>query len=279
MDLDDKFSKTSKSSYVYDDVQPFKRKSFSATKNSLHYSTKKTAKKSVYRTLRAISLAILVIVVVVFLFSITFTSKLVTISEEKLYGVVVGEYVTETTASYYSTVCKARGGAGGIYRDDEKYLIFAAVYLSKSDATAVANNLFESGESAVVYEFTLEKTAIRFEDGMRVQLIEVTDVFFDVLSEMLSIVLEYDTDMRNSGDVAVDIVRLSEKTDDVMRAVERLTQASDEDKALTEIKSFLANQKTILSRLSDGVIKSADLKIAYFDLLLINLEFRECFAS
>lgn len=279
MSNDRKPSNNPTASYKYDQVKPyFRQKSFVGSEN-YDFKRKKGKKIGFYNVTKTIAVAVLVIVVLVFFGSILFKSKTVTLAEETVYGVVIGEYVTESTANYYSMVCKSRGGAGGVYRDNGKYMLFVALYLAKADATAVANNLLESGESAYVYEFTLPKTTIRCEGGTRYQLRELTTVFYDVLEELLTIVLEYDSDARNSGDIAVDVVRMTEMTDEAILSVEKLAASAEKDKNVTAIKTFLASQKTILARLADSVVRSTDLKIAYFDLLLLNKEFRDRFAK
>lgn len=279
MSTDRKPSKKPTTSYKYDEVKPYFRQKAFADTTRYDFKQKKGRKIGFYNVTKTIAIAVLVIVVLVFFGSIFFKSKTVTLDEETVYGVVIGEYVTESTANYYSMVCKSRGGAGGVYRDDGKYMLFAALYLSKADATAVANKLLESGESAYVYEFTLPETTIRCEGGTRYQLRELTTVFYDVLEELLTVVLEYDSDTRNSGDISLDIVRMTEMTDEAILSVEKLSASAEKDKNVTAIKTFLASQKTILSRLADGVVRSTDLKIAYFDLLLLNKEFRDRFGK
>ena len=72
---------------------------------------------------------------------------------------------------------------------------------------------------------------------------------------------------------------MTEMTDEAILSVEKLSDSAEKDKNVTAIKTFLASQKTILSRLADGVVRSTDLKIAYFDLLLLNKEFRNRFGK
>ena len=72
---------------------------------------------------------------------------------------------------------------------------------------------------------------------------------------------------------------MTEMTDEAILSVEKLSASAEKDKNVTAIKTFLASQKTILSRLADGVVRSTDLKIAYFDLLLLNKEFRDRFGK
>lgn len=232
--------------------------------------------KRFYARVKAIAITLLIILILVFICSFLFKSKSVVLSAQTVYGVAIGSFVTESSANYYSSVCKARGGAGGIYQDGNNFIVFAALYLSKTDANTIANNLLETGESAYVYEWELPQTKLTFSDGSKSMLVEVTEIFWDTLSLMISLALDYDKEEKSVGDVNDVISERIDATDEAISLAEKLKGESTEQ-IIQDILSYLAYQKTILTQLKKSVVKALELKIAYFDLLLINLSLREKF--
>lgn len=232
--------------------------------------------KSFYGRVKTIAITLLIILLLVFFCSFLFKSKSVVLKKQTVYGVAIGSFVTESSANYYSSICKTRGGAGGIYQDGNNFMVFAALYLSKTDANTIANNLLEAGESAYVYEWDLPQKKLTFSDGSKSMLVEVTEVFWNTLSMIVSLALDYDKEEKSVGDVNDVISERIDATDEAISLAEKLKGDSTEQ-IIQDILSYLAYQKTILTQLKKSVVKTSELKIAYFDLLLINLSLREKF--
>lgn len=220
-------------------------------------------------------LLIFLLVIIVF-FSILLKSKTLNIPEQQLYGVVIGDFATENSANHYATICQARGGAGGIYKDGDKYLLFVAVYSSFSDADSVANNLLEKGERAYVYKWTLPEIKLALDKGSKNMIMakEVTEIFWQALSSVLDVALAYDKDLKGIGEVSEEIETLKETTDQAILTAEKI-RTKETENIFKEVLIGLAYQKTVLSQLEKNNLKKLDLKIAYFDLLLLNISLRQ----
>ena len=238
--------------------------------------TKNTTTKSEYKTVFLIFLAF---VVLSLFLSITITTKSLVLDEQKIYGVTIGSYATESTAYHYATLCRNRGGAGGVYQDGKEYLLFVSIYTSLSDANTVSNNLIESGERASVYEWTLPKTKITFQKGAKnmIMVQEVTTTLWDTLYDMVTLVLDFDKESKNLGEVLEQLALMRETTDEAIETALKL-KGEQQDEIMQKILDSLVHQKTILNQLNKSTVKSAELKIAYFDLLLLNITFRQKFA-
>lgn len=228
--------------------------------------------------IRTVFLILLFLIILSLLLSLVIRAKSLTLDEQKLYGVSIGDFATENTANHYATVCKARGGAGGVYKDGDKYLLFVAVYASSSDAEAVSSNLLAEGERAYVYQWKLPKVKLTFEKGAKsmIMLTEVTEIFWNTLSQLLSISLAFDKDLKSISEVVEEIQILQENTNQAISTAETL-KSEETERLIKEISVGLAYQKTVLSQLEKNNLKKVDLKVAYFDLLLLNLSLREKF--
>ena len=242
----------------------------------IYAKNKHLNKGSVYTKTKIFALILLFVILISIFLSLTFRSRRVILASQYLYGITVGSYATESSANYYANLCRARGGAGGVYFDGKNYLLFVAVYSSKSDANIVTNNLLQKGESAYIFEWELKQTKICFESGNKILLEEICAVFWDSLSKILTLALEYDRDSMSISDVNEEITELLEKTDDAILTAEKLKGDSTQD-SFQEILGFLALQKTVLTQIQKSVVSSVELKIAYFDLLLLNVSLREKF--
>ena len=240
--------------------------------NHTKSSTAKSKSKNLF-------LFFLAFVVLSLFLSIKITTKSLVLDEQKIYGVTIGSYATESTAYHYATLCRNRGGAGGVYQDGKEYLLFVSIYISSSDANTVSNNLIERGERSSVYEWTLPKTKITFDNGAKNMIIveEITQLLWKTLYDMVTLVLDFDKESKNVGDVVEQLAQMREKTDEAIERAIKLKE-DEKDEIMQKILDSLVHQKTILNQVNKSTVKSAELKIAYFDLLLLNLAFRQKFA-
>jgi len=239
----------------------------------------KPTKKAIFKNKNKYKNVFLIFVMVVILslfLSIKITTKSLVLDEQKVYGVTIGSYTTENTAYHYATLCRNRGGAGGVYQDGKEYLLFVSIYILSSDANTVSNNLIESGERASVYEWTLPKTKITFPHGAKnmIMVKEITQVLWTTLYDMVTLVLDFDRETKNTGDVVEQLALMSENTDEAIETALKL-KGDQNDEIMQKILDSLVHQKMILNQLNKSTVKSSELKIAYFDLLLLNLAFRQ----
>ena len=106
---------------------------------------------------------------------------------------------------------------------------------------------------------------------------EITQLLWKTLYDMVTLVLDFDKDSKNVGDVVEQLAQMREKTDEAIERALKLKE-DEKDEIMQKILDSLVHQKTILNQVNKSTVKSAELKIAYFDLLLLNLAFRQKFA-
>ena len=74
-------------------------------------------KRTRYETMRFIAVALICLLVGVLLYTNLHKSSKITLVAKKYYAVEVGSYASESTALYFASTIKKRGGAGGIFYD------------------------------------------------------------------------------------------------------------------------------------------------------------------
>ena len=103
---------------------------------------------------------------------------------------------------------------------------------------------------------------------------EITQVLWTTLYDMVTLVLDFDRETKNTGDVVEQLALMSENTDEAIETALKL-KGDQNDEIMQKILDSLVHQKMILNQLNKSTVKSSELKIAYFDLLLLNLAFRQ----
>ena len=139
-------------------------------------------KRTRYETMRFIAVALICLLVGVLLYTNLHKSSKITLVAKKYYAVEVGSYASESTALYFASTIKKRGGAGGIFYDGS-YRVFASVYLSKEDAQSVAQKMLDSDLNGKMYVFEFKKTKIDFSDGKTLFLKELANLSLIHISE------------------------------------------------------------------------------------------------
>ena len=225
-------------------------------------------KRTRYETMRFIAVALICLLVAVLLYTNLHKSSKITLVAKKYYAVEVGSYASESTALYFASTIKKRGGAGGIFYDGS-YRVFASVYLSKEDAQSVAQKMLDSDLNGKMYVFEFKKTKIDFSDGKTLFLKELANSFTAFLELLLAASLDYDMDSISGS----EIMQMMDNTlNDIEAYYEKLTKLVDDeakDTALHKMQDFLLEQKTVASQLKGGTLDGSDVKTARFDMLLV----------
>ncbi len=227
--------------------------------------------------MRAIALAVLGVLLCVFIFSLIFKSKVFKLDKKEFYGVSVGCYASEATANYFASSVKNRGGCGGVLNDNNQFYVFAAVYTSKADASSVAAKIVENGEDASVYTFTLPKIKIKISEGNRTIISNALNLFEEQLSALLNLAVEFDNNNINGNDIVIEVVQMMAEIDAAVSLFTKI-MGEEEDLTIMDILAAFSSQRLALKQLSYSVIKSYEIKIVYFDVLLNNLNLREKFS-
>ena len=230
-------------------------------------------KSGLYVKVKAIALVILAILVVIVVLSTIFVSKTVYLEGAEYFGVYNGVYASQNTAEYYAKVVRMRGGAGGVYKDGNGFMVFLAVYEKKSDALAVQSNLVEEGENALLYTFETRKTKLKFGEGNRIVLTEIADLVNSQLKKMLRIAVGFDDNDMNGSDVIIELTQAMAECD---KAIKTLQKTKDKDEISSLLEGFFNARKTAFKQITaDNVVRSAELKTTYFDLLVKTMDLYE----
>ncbi|MBR7160404.1 MAG: hypothetical protein IKD20_05150 [Clostridia bacterium] len=96
---------------------------------------------------------LVMIVMIVFCLTVLYVYKPIdSINEYREYYAVYSDMVEDiSTANSLSSMVKARGGAGYVYKCSEGYAIFTSIYTSLDNAQQVANSLSTTDANAGVY--------------------------------------------------------------------------------------------------------------------------------
>lgn len=235
------------------------------------YSRKKSGgnkKRTRYEIIKIAAITLILILVGVLLYTNLHKSSKVTLNSKKYYAVEVGSYVSESTALYFASTIKNRGGAGGVYYDGS-YRVFAAAYLSKEDAQSVTQKMIDSDLNGKLYVFEFKKIKIDFSNGKTIFLKELANSFTAFLEVLLAASLDYDTDAVNGSEIILTMDNALHEIEGYYEKLTKLVDDEEQDSALHKMQDFLLEQKTVASQLKNGRIDGVAIKTACFDMLLL----------
>lgn len=120
-------------------------------------------KSGLYVKVKAIALVILAILVVIVVLSTIFVSKTVYLEGAEYFGVYNGVYASQNTAEYYAKVVRMRGGAGGVYKDGNGFMVFLAVYEKSPTLSQCKAILWKKGKTPCFTPLKREKQNLNSE--------------------------------------------------------------------------------------------------------------------
>lgn len=229
-----------------------KKERFDAYANYYYKKDKKKNRKAKFLSVVFIILSILIVV----FFSISFSNflvvaKIVNINtnyiyeDRTLYALSLVETDKKSEAEEQSIEIKQQGGAGFIYKLDNKFNVLSSIYDNKKDATNVKINLEKNGINAKLIEIIMPKIDFKISLSSKSSKIlnEGIELFYSSYKNLYNLSVSLDTnelDMIGVKNNINELIKSNEKVVD--EYINNFNQASN---------IYILYVKIYLNRLND----------------------------
>jgi len=183
----------------------------------------------------------------------------VTIEENTYYALQYGIFADKDNAATAASYIKARGGAGYLRTEDDKYRCIIATFKTKSDADAVKENLESEDISTIVREVKSEELSFNI-TASETQTQSIKNSIEGVLSAADKLI-ELSIKNDKGEDIKDDLDTLAEDLDTIYQDINSLTE--NEGGEIAKIKSIVSTVKNTVDDLNENYTKPTTGYLAY----------------